>query len=113
MSTTTVPGTRDQDDHSVGSYEAAVVHDFHAPLTIEQVPFAPLGPDQIRVQIEACGLCHTDIHAAHGDWPVKPAPPFTPGHEGVGHVVELGSARARRPATVTLGQAVVAWPFPG
>jgi propanol-preferring alcohol dehydrogenase len=58
----------------------AVVHDFHAPLTIEQVPFSPLGPDQIRVQIEACGLCHTDIHAAHGDWPVKPAPPFTPGH---------------------------------
>ena len=50
-------------------------------------------PDQIRVQVEACGLCHTDIHAAHGDWPVKPAPPFTPGHEGVGHVVERGRPR--------------------
>ena len=92
MSATTVPGPRDQADTPPGTYEAAVVHDFHAPLTIEQVSFAPLAPDQIRVQIEACGLCHTDIHAAHGDWPVKPQPPFIPGHEGVGHVVELGSA---------------------
>jgi propanol-preferring alcohol dehydrogenase len=37
-------------------------------------------------------LCHTDIHAAHGDWPVKPVPPFIPGHEGVGVVTELGPA---------------------
>lgn len=38
----------------------------------------------------ASGLCHTDIHAAYGDWPVKPAPPFTPGHEGVGIVEKAG-----------------------
>ena len=43
------------------------------------------------VRIEACGLCHTDIHAAHGDWPVKPAPPFVPGHEGVGVVTAVGA----------------------
>ena len=42
-----------------------------------------------RVRVEATGLCHTDIHAAHGDWPVKPSPPFVPGHEGVGIVVEV------------------------
>ena len=46
----------------------------------------------MRVRIEAAGLCHTDIHAAHGDWPVKPTPPFIPGHESVGIVVELGPA---------------------
>ena len=46
---------------------------------------------QIRVKVEASGLCHTDIHAAHGDWPVKPTPPFIPGHEGVGIVTELGA----------------------
>jgi propanol-preferring alcohol dehydrogenase len=40
--------------------------------------------------MEACGLCHTDIHAAHGDWPVKPTPPFVPGHEGVGIVEAVG-----------------------
>jgi propanol-preferring alcohol dehydrogenase len=40
--------------------------------------------------METSGVCHTDIHAAHGDWPVKPPLPFTPGHEGVGIVEALG-----------------------
>ena len=74
------------------AYRAAVVREFHEPLTIDQVPRRELEPGQIRVQVEASGLCHTDIHAAHGDWPVKPSPPFIPGHEGVGRVVELGPA---------------------
>ena len=73
----------------VEHYRAAVVHAFHSPLTVEEVEAKPLEPGQIRVKIEASGLCHTDIHAAHGDWPVKPSPPFVPGHEGVGTVVEL------------------------
>ena len=72
------------------TYRAAVVHDFHSPLTIDQVPRPELESGQVRVKVEASGLCHTDIHAAHGDWPVKPSPPFIPGHEGVGKVVELG-----------------------
>jgi propanol-preferring alcohol dehydrogenase len=72
------------------TYRAAVVHDFDSPLSVEEVPARDLGPGQIRVKVEASGLCHTDIHAAHGDWPVKPTPPFIPGHEGVGRVVELG-----------------------
>jgi alcohol dehydrogenase, propanol-preferring len=84
------------------TYRAAVVHDFSAPLSLEQVPALELEPDQVRVRIEACGLCHTDIHAAHGDWPIKPQPPFIPGHEGVGRVVELGSAVT----DVRLGQRV-------
>jgi propanol-preferring alcohol dehydrogenase len=75
---------------ALAHYRAAVVHDFGAPLTLEDVPWPELGPGQIRVKVEASGLCHTDIHAAHGDWPVKPSPPFIPGHEGVGIVTELG-----------------------
>jgi propanol-preferring alcohol dehydrogenase len=71
------------------TYRAAVVHDFREPLGIEQVDAAELQDGQVRVKVEATGLCHTDIHAAHGDWPVKPSPPFVPGHEGVGIVVEL------------------------
>jgi propanol-preferring alcohol dehydrogenase len=43
------------------------------------------------VEIIASGVCHTDLHAADGDWPVKPTLPFTPGHEGAGIVVALGS----------------------
>src|ERR671911_108503 len=76
----------------VQTYRAAVVHEFGSPLTVERVPAAELTPGQVRVKVEASGLCHTDIHAAHGDWPVKPSPPFVPGHEGVGIVVELGSS---------------------
>jgi propanol-preferring alcohol dehydrogenase len=72
------------------TYHAAVVHEFRSPLSVEEVPQQDLQPGQIRVKVEASGLCHTDIHAAHGDWPVKPSPPFIPGHEGVGKVVELG-----------------------
>ena len=72
------------------TYRAAVVHDFHSPLSVEQVASAELTAGQVRVRVEASGLCHTDIHAAHGDWPVKPSPPCVPGHEGVGIVVELG-----------------------
>jgi propanol-preferring alcohol dehydrogenase len=70
--------------------KAAVVHAFDQPLTVEDVPVPVPGPEQVLVHIEASGLCHTDIHAARGEWPVKPQPPFIPGHEGVGIVVQRG-----------------------
>ena len=70
--------------------KAAVVRAFGEPLVIEERPDPEPGPGQVRVRVEASGLCHTDIHAAHGDWPVKPKPPFVPGHEGVGLVEALG-----------------------
>jgi len=70
--------------------KAAVVREFGAPLVIEEAPVPEPGPGEILVKIEACGVCHTDLHAAHGDWPVKPKPPFIPGHEGVGYVAALG-----------------------
>ncbi|HUO41104.1 MAG TPA: zinc-dependent alcohol dehydrogenase [Mycobacterium sp.] len=71
--------------------KAAVVHEFGKPLTIEDVPVPAAGPGQILVKIAATGVCHTDLHAVDGDWPVKPKPPFIPGHEGVGHVVAVGT----------------------
>ncbi|HWI02418.1 MAG TPA: zinc-dependent alcohol dehydrogenase [Acidimicrobiales bacterium] len=70
--------------------KAAVVRQFNSPVVIEDRPIPEPGPGQVLVKIEASGLCHTDIHAANGDWPVKPAPPFVPGHEGVGIVQRLG-----------------------
>jgi len=69
---------------------AAVVTSFDQPLDITDVPIPEPGDGQIQVRIEASGLCHTDIHAAQGDWPVKPTPPFIPGHEGVGIVTKTG-----------------------
>ncbi|HSK27801.1 MAG TPA: zinc-dependent alcohol dehydrogenase [Jiangellales bacterium] len=70
--------------------KAAVVPAFNDPLEIRDVPVPTPGPGQVVVQIEASGLCHTDIHAARGDWPVKPKMPLIPGHEGVGRIVQVG-----------------------
>ncbi|UAL09736.1 alcohol dehydrogenase AdhP [Caulobacter segnis] len=70
--------------------KAAVVRAFGQPLVFEDAPKPTPGPGQVLVKIAACGVCHTDLHAAHGDWPIKPTLPFIPGHEGVGAVVELG-----------------------
>jgi propanol-preferring alcohol dehydrogenase len=74
---------------------AAVVHAFDEPLRLEHVPKPVAGEGEVVVRLEASGLCHTDIHAAHGDWPVKPSPPFIPGHEGVGIVESVGPGVVR------------------
>ncbi|CAH1665567.1 alcohol dehydrogenase AdhP [Chelatococcus asaccharovorans] len=71
--------------------KAAVVREFRKPLVIEEVPVPEPGPGMIQVAIKASGVCHTDLHAAEGDWPVKPNPPFIPGHEGVGFVSAVGA----------------------
>lgn len=71
--------------------KAAVVRKFGAPLEIEEADIPTPGPGQIQVKMEATGVCHTDLHAAEGDWPVKPNPPFIPGHEGVGFVSAVGA----------------------
>ena len=70
--------------------KAAVVHSFTEPLRIEERDLPAVGPEQVLVRIETSGLCHTDIHAARGDWPVKPSLPFVPGHEGIGIVEQKG-----------------------
>ena len=71
--------------------KAAVVREFGKPLVIEDAPIPEPGPGEIQVRIQASGVCHTDLHAAEGDWPVKPNPPFIPGHEGVGYVSGVGA----------------------
>src|ERR1700687_255836 len=70
--------------------QAAVVEKFGAPLVVRELPVPTPGPGQALVEIIASGVCHTDLHAADGDWPVKPTLPFIPGHEGAGIVAALG-----------------------
>lgn len=69
---------------------AAVVTEFGKPLTIQEVPIPEPGPGEVLVKVMACGVCHTDLHAAEGDWPVRPTLPFIPGHEAAGIVAKLG-----------------------
>jgi alcohol dehydrogenase, propanol-preferring len=75
--------------------KAAVVEKFSAPLSIREVPVPRPGPGEVLLELIASGVCHTDLHAAEGDWPVKPTLPFTPGHEGTGIVVALGPGVTR------------------
>lgn len=70
--------------------QAAVVKEFGTALTVEEYPIPTPGPGQALVKLISSGVCHTDLHAAEGDWPVQPSPPFVPGHEGVGDVVAIG-----------------------
>ncbi|MCY7401727.1 MAG: zinc-dependent alcohol dehydrogenase [Nocardioides sp.] len=76
--------------------KAAVVTAFSQPLEILERDVPEPGPGQVQVRLETCGLCHTDIHAAGGDWPVQPTVPFVPGHEGVGIVEQLGAGVTNR-----------------
>jgi propanol-preferring alcohol dehydrogenase len=70
--------------------QAAVVTAFGKPLVLQEWDVPAPGPGQILVKTEACGVCHTDLHARNGDWPLKPALPFIPGHEAIGRVVGIG-----------------------
>ena len=70
--------------------KAAVVRALGQPLSIEEVPVPTPRAGEVLVKIVASGVCHTDLHAADGDWPIKPPPPFTPGHEGAGIVAGVG-----------------------
>jgi propanol-preferring alcohol dehydrogenase len=71
--------------------KAAVIHQFGQPLQIEEMPVKEPGENQVLVKVMACGVCHTDLHACEGDWPVKPKMPLIPGHEAIGYVAALGS----------------------
>lgn len=72
------------------SMRAAVVTQFRSPLEIRDLPVPEPGYGEVLVRVHACGVCHTDLHAVHGDWPDKPSLPRIPGHEAVGEVVAVG-----------------------
>ena len=80
----------------MNTMKAAVVPALGASLEIREIPVPDPGSGQVLVRMQASGICHTDIHAARGDWPVKPHPPFVPGHEGIGVVEKVGSGCAIR-----------------
>lgn len=81
-------------DVTATTMRAAVVTEFGEALRVDDVPVPTPGPGQALVKLISSGVCHTDLHAAEGDWPVKPSLPLIPGHEGVGTVVALGDGVA-------------------
>lgn len=88
--------------------KAAVVPELGKPLTVEELAIPTPGPFEALVKVAYTGVCHTDLHAAQGDWPVKPTAPFVPGHEGVGTVVAVGDRVERVKVGDTVGNAWLA-----
>jgi len=67
--------------------KAAVLHAFKSPLVLEDVPRPEPAADEVLIEVEVCGVCHSDLHVADGDWKqfagiVKQ--PLILGHEIVG-----------------------------
>jgi NDMA-dependent alcohol dehydrogenase len=70
---------------------AAVLHELHAPWSVEEIELDPPKQGEVLVKLAATGLCHSDEHLVTGDCAgVVPAPPVIGGHEGAGVVVEVG-----------------------
>jgi alcohol dehydrogenase, propanol-preferring len=75
--------------------KAAVLREFKKPLTIEDVARPRPGAHEVLIEVEACGVCHSDLHVADGDWPqIVPITkkPLILGHEIAGRVVEKGDS---------------------
>jgi propanol-preferring alcohol dehydrogenase len=75
--------------------KAAILHEFKAPLSIEDVAQPCPDAHEVLIEVEACGVCHSDLHVADGDWPqLGPITkrPLILGHEIAGRVVEKGAS---------------------
>jgi propanol-preferring alcohol dehydrogenase len=75
--------------------KAAILHEFKQPLTIEEVNLPETGNDEVLIEVEVCGVCHSDLHVADGDWTQLSGiirKPLILGHEIVGRVVACGTA---------------------
>jgi propanol-preferring alcohol dehydrogenase len=73
--------------------KAAVLKEIGKPLVIEEVPTPAPGPGEVLIRVEACGVCHSDLHLADGDWDLLRPITKTPlilGHEATGTVTALG-----------------------
>ena len=75
--------------------QAAVLTAFQAPLSLEELPVPEPLPDEVLIEVHACGVCHSDLHIVDGDLPGFRAATrerLVPGHEVVGRVVRRGAA---------------------
>ncbi|USW57271.1 Putative alcohol dehydrogenase, zinc-type, GroES-like superfamily, NAD(P)-binding domain superfamily [Septoria linicola] len=70
---------------------AQVIEKTGGPVEYKQIPVQKPGPDEILVNVKYSGVCHTDLHAVNGDWPLPTKLPLVGGHEGAGVVVAMGS----------------------
>ncbi len=85
--------------------KAMVLRRPNTPLVMEERPIPAPGPGELRLRIEACGVCRTDLHVVDGEL-TQPKLPIIPGHEIVGRVEAIGAGVA----AFTIGERVgVPW----
>src|SRR5258706_5287901 len=92
--------------------KAAILREFIARLTLEEVDQSKPGADDVLIQVEACGVCHSDLHVADGDWPqLVPITkrPLILGHEIAGRVIEKGASVNRLQVGDRVGVPWVHW----
>jgi propanol-preferring alcohol dehydrogenase len=92
--------------------KAAIIREYKQPLQIEETDVPKPGSDEVLIKVEACGVCHSDLHIAEGDWThllriIKR--PLIPGHEVVGRVVEKGAAVSNLDSGDRVGVAWTHW----
>lgn len=61
---------------------AQVVEKTGGPVAYKKIPVPKPGPDEVLLNIKFSGVCHTDLHAVNGDWPIPTKLPLVGGHEG-------------------------------
>jgi alcohol dehydrogenase, propanol-preferring len=97
------------EDWAMPTMRAATLQEFGSPFVVKEVPQLTPEADEVLMRMEACGVCHSDLHMAQGDWPdvaAKMTWPATLGHEAVGRVEEVGA----NVKDIALGQRVgVGW----
>jgi alcohol dehydrogenase, propanol-preferring len=91
---------------------AAVLREFKEALQVEEIAAPVPAPDEVLIKVEACGVCHSDLHLADGDWPqlariIKK--PLVLGHEVVGRVVDRGSAVSQPGSGARVGVPWIHW----
>src|SRR2546425_3560153 len=72
---------------------AAILWEQGQPLSVEPAELGVPGPGEVLVEVKAAGVCHSDLHPARGDWPMRL--PVVLGHEGAGVVQEVGPGVTR------------------
>ena len=81
---------------------------FSSPLVSEEIPIPEPGPNEIRMRVSVCGVCHTDLHTIEGDLELTRLP-VIPGHQVVGTIDKIGAGVSRFSVEDRIGVAWLNW----
>ncbi len=83
------------EDWKIPMMRAAQLKEMGGAISVDEIPRPAALPDEVLIKVEACGICHSDLHMARGEWPEVARAMSLPavlGHEAVGRIIECGAA---------------------